>query len=100
MTTGKLLWGTTWRGAAWGLGTGFILAAAYGVLVIYWFLEDGTVWDYETPLIEIILGISGVFAFYGFWIAVPLGLLPGTVNGFLVGMLLRPPSQKTRIRYD
>lgn len=95
--TFKLLWGTTWRGGAWGTALGALLGAVYGALfLVALFLFAISTQSGAPPQAEdaprglgavlfLTLIGSGVGSIFG----IPTGILIGLVDGFLLGILTR-----------
>lgn len=65
MTTKRLLWGMTWRGALYGLTIGTCVSAVYGLL------------------------IAGAGFFIGLFVGLVFGPSIGLVGGFIMGILSR-----------
>ncbi len=96
MTTGRLLWGMTWRGGAWGLLGGTMLGTAYGAVLANALFLSGLAQAPFNPQLDdipralvaiVILALIG--AVMGALFGVPTGLLVGSLNGLLVGILTR-----------
>ncbi len=96
MTTRKLLWGMTRRGAVWGLLTGTLGGAAYGVVFtngLYIF-----VMIFQPELLQSKNEPTGITAFVllvlfgaimGVLFGLPIGLLVGILDGLLIGIVTR-----------
>jgi hypothetical protein len=97
MPTIKLLWGTTWRGGAWGTALGALLGALYGTLfLVALFLfamstQSGAPSQAEdaprglVAVLFLMLIGSGVGSIFG----IPTGILVGFIDGLLIGILTR-----------
>ncbi len=93
----RLVWGTTWRGGAWGLLVGTFAGATFGVLLAY-VLEIGggllaqrePISLSDIPTLIAALAIFGILgAFMGALFGVPTGFVVGVANGLLLGIVSR-----------
>jgi hypothetical protein len=97
MTTPKLLWGTPWRGGAWGLLAGTMLGVAYGAVfanVLFFsglFAQMPTAFESSDALrVGVVIPFLALIgAVMGALFGVPTGLFVGLLNGLLVGILTR-----------
>lgn len=97
MTTVKLLFGTTWRGAAWGLLGGTMLGTAYGAIFANVLFAFGLAAQapFEIKLDDIPRAIAGVLilaligSVMGALFGVPTGFIVGLLDGLLVGIVTR-----------
>lgn len=97
MKISKLLWGTTWRGGAWGLLAGTMLGTFYGAIFanglfffgwlsqapIEFHGEDAPRAIFAMFLMALIGSVTG--ALFG----VPTGFVVGLLNGLLLGIITR-----------
>ena len=108
MTTVKLLWGTTWRGGAWGLFAGTFGGTAYGALFANLLLAGGLVsrapfeWkaEYAVSAIGAMLFFALIGAVVGGIFGVPAGVVVGGIVGLAIGILTRAcfyPPTNTRV---
>ncbi len=96
MTTRRLLWGMTWRGAVWGLLTGTLGGAAYGVIFmngLYIFImifQSEMLQSKNEPTgITAIVLLVLFGAIMGVLSGLPVGLLVGIFDGLLIGIVTR-----------
>ncbi|MBI4786177.1 MAG: hypothetical protein HY782_03915 [Chloroflexi bacterium] len=108
MTTGRLLWGMTWRGGAWGLLVGTLGGTAYGAVFANVLLAAGLVsqmpfdWkpEYAVSAIGAVLFLALIGAVVGGIFGVPSGIVVGTMVGLAMGVLTRAvfyPPRGTRV---
>lgn len=90
MTTGRLLWGTTWRGGVWGLLAGIILGMIYGlaVIVILSFMEIANKTSTRTDT-GTIVGLAIAAIIFGAIFGAIIGLFAGAMDGLAIGILTR-----------
>ena len=92
MTTGRLLWGTTWRGGVWGAVAGLILGAIYGPMLVV-ILTALDIVKQTTPLdaksVTDAAGLALVGAIIGALFGLPTGVFAGVMNGLAIGILTR-----------
>ena len=97
MTTVKLFWGTTWRGAGLGLLAGTLGGATYGAIFANILFAFGLMAqapfeskpEYLTSGLVAILFLALIGAVVGALFGVPTGLVVGIANGLLLGVLTR-----------
>ncbi|MBI5302584.1 MAG: hypothetical protein HY868_10635 [Chloroflexi bacterium] len=97
MTTIKLLFGTTWRGGAWGLLGGTMLGTAYGAIfanVLFAFgLAAQAPFDLQRDdiprAIVAVLVLALIGSVMGALFGVPTGLVVGLLDGLLIGIVTR-----------
>lgn len=97
MTTTRLLFGTTWRGAAWGLLVGTFGGSAFGALFGNALVfgvgllrqpADLSLSDIPTAIAAVgVLALIG--SVMGALFGVPTGFVVGLLNGLLVGIVTR-----------
>jgi hypothetical protein len=97
MPTIKLLWGTTWRGGAFGLVAGTMGGAGYGAIFANVLFAFGLMSQapFEFKPEYVVSGLVAVlfFAFIGSiagaLFGVPTGLVVGIADGMLLGVMTR-----------
>ena len=90
MTTGKLLWGTTWRGGVWGVLAGGILGAIYGpILIVILTIESALTNTLSSNDVRSIGGLSLFALVVGVIFGAAIGAFAGALNGLLIGILTR-----------
>lgn len=95
--TFELLWGTTWRGGAFGLVAGTMGGTAYGALFANALIFAGLIsqpqFDFKpsdvVSVIFAVLFFGLIGAVMGALFGVPTGLVVGIANGLLLGGLTR-----------
>ena len=88
MTTRRLLWEITCRGAAGGLFAGFILGGVYGLSVFLIMLAidvESTTSSYYNLETVIALALAGVF--FGIIFGTPTGIFAGMIDGLAIGIV-------------
>jgi hypothetical protein len=97
MTTFKLLFGTIWRGGAWGLLAGTMLGTAYGAvfangLFFFGLLSQAPAEfqgdDVPRAIVAVLL-LALIGSIMGGVFGIPTGLVVGLLNGLLLGIVTR-----------
>ncbi|MBI5033621.1 MAG: hypothetical protein HZB51_24135 [Chloroflexi bacterium] len=97
MTTSRLLWGTTWRGGAWGLLAGTFVGATFGALFGNTLIFGvGLLQQQERIGLSDLPQLIPAFAIFaiigsvmGALFGVPTGFAVGVANGLLLGIISR-----------
>ena len=95
--TAKMIFGMTWRGAAWGLLGGTLLGTVYGaifanVLMFFGLLAQPTAQFQSDDIpraVFAILFLAFIGAIIGALFGVPTGFVVGLLNGLLIGIITR-----------
>lgn len=94
--TGKIIFGMTWRGAAWGLLGGTMLGTAYGAIFANALLVFGLAQttspieasDLPRALVGVLV-LALIGSVMGALFGVPTGAIVGMLDGLLVGIITR-----------
>ena len=112
MTTRRLLWGMTWRGAVWGVAIGLLFFAIFqlgymlinSIPVLRAILESlwhvyGTELTLDQVILLHILGILNIAGTLGFVLKIALGILGGLGIGIYTRMFYRPSANLAQYRH-